>query len=254
MKLPVGTIRGKKVLAYYNPVTGKPAWRNETGKPRHKYQTYKDGKKPKDMTPEELREYKAWLQREHLKGPEAKERHRARQKRYYDKTREERIRKSREWQRAHPVERRLAYNRWRRKAYRENPEKFRESGRKWRSKNPDKFAASMKRWNENNRPVVARIASDRRARMRGAMPESADIDVMNVLYEARDRITQCTGIIHHVDHIVPISRGGLHHQANMRVIPASVNHRKWAKSDEEFSALGIGVGASAYSLSPVPQG
>jgi 5-methylcytosine-specific restriction endonuclease McrA len=41
---------------------------------------------------------------------------------------------------------------------------------------------------------------------------------------------------YHVDHRIPISRGGLHHPDNLWVIPATENLRKYNKLPEELAA------------------
>ena len=69
-------------------------------------------------------------------------------------------------------------------------------------------------------------------RRRGAMPPWLNEDhkfMLEEIYELRDLRTQATGVVHHVDHIVPL-RGaevcGLHVPWNLQVIPASANIRK----------------------------
>ena len=53
-------------------------------------------------------------------------------------------------------------------------------------------------------------------------------------YILRRLITEKTGVEHHIDHIVPISKGGIHRLSNIRIIPASLNQSKSAKFDEEW--------------------
>ena len=53
------------------------------------------------------------------------------------------------------------------------------------------------------------------------------------IYEERDRRNQAAGFIkYHVDHITPLAKEGLHHPSNLRVITASENTRKGAKTLE----------------------
>jgi len=42
-------------------------------------------------------------------------------------------------------------------------------------------------------------------------------------------ISESTGIEHHVDHIIPISKGGLHHPSNLQILTAFENLSKGAK-------------------------
>ena len=47
-----------------------------------------------------------------------------------------------------------------------------------------------------------------------------------LIYKECARITEETGILHHVDHIYPISKGGKHHPDNLQILTATENIRK----------------------------
>jgi hypothetical protein len=49
------------------------------------------------------------------------------------------------------------------------------------------------------------------------------------IYQECARITEETGIAHHVDHIHPISKGGKHHPDNLQILTATENIRKGNK-------------------------
>lgn len=48
-------------------------------------------------------------------------------------------------------------------------------------------------------------------------------------YVTARRMTRCMGIKWHVDHEIPLARGGLHHENNLRVITAGENLSKGAR-------------------------
>jgi len=72
-----------------------------------------------------------------------------------------------------------------------------------------------------------------------ATPRWADPQKMADVYLERDRLTSETGVLHHVDHIVPIVHPlvcGLNWEGNLRVIPAADNMRKSNKFHTDMSA------------------
>ena len=49
------------------------------------------------------------------------------------------------------------------------------------------------------------------------------------IYKECAIITEETGVPHHVDHIYPISKGGLHHPDNLQILTATENIHKGNK-------------------------
>jgi hypothetical protein len=62
-----------------------------------------------------------------------------------------------------------------------------------------------------------------RTRKKNQMPDDADNQKILFFYKEAERLTEETGVIHHVDHIIPISKGGLHHQDNLQVLTKKEN-------------------------------
>jgi len=76
-------------------------------------------------------------------------------------------------------------------------------------------------------PALANSKTYRyRTKKRNQMPDDADPKKILKFYEEAERLTKETGIKYSVDHIIPISKGGLHHQDNLQVITLSENSRK----------------------------
>ena len=115
------------------------------------------------------------------------------------------------------------------KAYREaNPEKVAADAKAYREANPEYGKA----WREANKDrVVALNAKYRAAKLKRTPPwlTQEHHDQITSIYAERERITQATGIEHHVDHILPLQGKnvcGLHVPWNLRVITAQDNLRK----------------------------
>ena len=84
-----------------------------------------------------------------------------------------------------------------------------------------------KDWRETY-PERHRLYNDLKRAQTPTLPEEEKRQVLAAYAMARYK-TEETGIEYHVDHIVPISRGGLHKPDNLRVITAKENLMKGAK-------------------------
>ena len=69
----------------------------------------------------------------------------------------------------------------------------------------------------------------RKNRLKAQSPELTEEEKKSIagLYKLRDVLNEDAGhVAYHVDHIVPLVRGGLHHPDNLRVIPSLENIKK----------------------------
>lgn len=118
----------------------------------------------------------------------------------------------------------------------QNVEKVKKCNRRWVENNRFKYNAISNRWVKKNPDRTVEFASRRRARETNAcvMLHRDQQKIIASIYGCSRRLTKCLGINHHVDHIIPISRGGFHVHTNMQVIPASINCKKHNKLPHEF--------------------
>lgn len=110
----------------------------------------------------------------------------------------------------------------------------------WREKNQDHAKALAKEWKAANKDKISASEARRHATKRNATPAWSEREAIEAIYALCQFMTTSTGVLHHVDHIVPL-RGktvcGLHVAANLQVIPATVNlsknNRVWPDMPEE---------------------
>ena len=102
-------------------------------------------------------------------------------------------------------------------------------------KNADKIAAYSKSYIKLNYQKLLANNARRRAMKKGQTPENANKKLIETFYDQATRLSRAWSAPHieprfrvafAVDHIVPLSRGGLHEPSNLQVIPASLNARK----------------------------
>lgn len=94
--------------------------------------------------------------------------------------------------------------------------------------NRDKLKAIDDRYNKSDKGKIANAnkAAKRRASVRNQLPIDADLDIIKSIYEECRRISVETGVPHEVDHIIPIAKGGLHHQDNLQILTMIENRKK----------------------------
>lgn len=124
-----------------------------------------------------------------------------------------------------------------------HPDVVAASAKNWRVNNPDRVKAMLADWKANNPERLRYHDAKRLAAQRVATPRwltRTQRRKMKALYFEAKRETEHTGIVHHVDHIVPIQGKlvcGLNVPWNMRVVPAAVNASKGYRLDAELVAV-----------------
>ena len=97
-------------------------------------------------------------------------------------------------------------------------EQKREYARKHYQNNKEKYVSNAKNRKTLKHKSYCNLTKDQK------------LEIYNIYKKCRD-ITEQTGIKHHVDHIKPISKGGLHHPDNLHILTAAENIKKKAKCD-----------------------
>jgi hypothetical protein len=124
----------------------------------------------------------------------------------------------------------------------EHQEEMATATRNWRINNIDHVKASVARWKAENPERVRASDAKRGIAERVATPlwlTSDQRGAMKVLYAKARLVTKQTGVVHHVDHIVPIQGKdvcGLNVPWNMRVVAAEVNASKGYRLDPVLGA------------------
>jgi len=115
-------------------------------------------------------------------------------------------------------------------AYKETyPEKVKATKDKYRHKNIEKHYAYNNEWRANNKDRMAFLISKRRSKQLKATPAWANLEIIASFYKEAKRLTESTGVVHEVDHIVPLQGkqvSGFHVEYNLQIITKSENRKK----------------------------
>lgn len=120
--------------------------------------------------------------------------------------------------------------------YERNTQKRLNSFKKWVSENIERREAYKKRWYADNPTLRNFYSATWRKAARIATPSWANFEKIQAIYAEAVRVSQMTGIKHHVDHYYPLQGKtvcGLHCEANLVIIPAAYNIRKRNRHPDE---------------------
>jgi hypothetical protein len=140
-------------------------------------------------------------------------------------------------QREATKEQQTAYSR---EYYNRNRERRLQKARDWHAANKSSVAARHEQWRKENASKRVASVGKRNAIKLKAMPVWADEDKINAFYEEAARLSEETGIKHHVDHIFPLQGKtccGLHVHTNLQILTALENvskHNKMPQNEHSW--------------------
>jgi len=123
-------------------------------------------------------------------------------------------------------------NTYKREYYRDHAEKIKDSTRRYQDKNREALRKRNREYDANHKPQRAAREAFRRAQKLCATPKwltDEHRETIKQLYVYRDELRHQSGIMYHVDHIVPLVSKtvcGLHVPWNLQVILGNENLKK----------------------------
>lgn len=170
------------------------------------------------------------------------------QKRYYQENREKTQAVNRRWleeNRDKYAEYKKRYYREHRQEaaeygqrhYNENRETYAENGKRYYQENREEVLERARRWREENPEAFRAALRNRKARLRNAEGSHTEAEISQMLEDQGHLCAYCEVPLFgafHVDHMIPISRGGRNDWTNLAVVCPTCNLRKYARTTEEF--------------------
>ena len=123
-------------------------------------------------------------------------------------------------------------NKKHRKYHQEHKEEIAIRSKKYRSNNKEKLAEYRK----NNKDKRNTINAKRRANKLNQTPvlTQQELQDITLYYTLAQQLTELGSTKYHVDHIIPLSKGGLHHPDNLQVLTQRDNLCKSTKLNYKY--------------------
>jgi hypothetical protein len=163
------------------------------------------------------------------------EKQKANAKAYRERNRERRAATDKAYRERNRERKAANYKAWRER----NRERRAANSKDWRERNPERVKVNKRLWRERNPEFGTEYTRRRRASKRNAfVPLTTNEKAkLLILERTRQELQTETGRAYHLDHILPISHGGIHHPMNLRILDGGENSSKCNKLLPEGIAL-----------------
>lgn len=168
---------------------------------------------------------------------------------YYQKNRDRQIAAATEWRLKNPERARELVREYyqRNKAdllrkskeyYQRNKERILEQDREYRRARRKQRALASRLWRKNNPEHARELHRNKKARRRGAEGFHTAKDVRLLIKRQKNRCAECKTCLskgYHVDHVMPIIKGGTNWPSNLQILCPPCNLQKHAADPIEFA-------------------
>lgn len=168
------------------------------------------------------------------RGDDCKTCQKARSRAWYEKNKELCLKRASEWYENNKSEIKIKQKKYAQK----NPDIVNACTARWSAKNKDKVYAKNKIWKQANKDLVNAHTQNYRSRKKfkgGVLSRGIRKSLMHLqnglCIVCKVDLTE-TSI--HLDHIVPLSKGGLNIDSNIQLLCSSCNCKKGSKDPVEF--------------------
>jgi len=120
----------------------------------------------------------------------------------------------------------------------ENRKQRKDTSHQWYKENTQRKIDSNRRWRKANPKHVQAHRRNRRAKLRNSDGSHTGNDIKRLEEKQRMQCVYCHTILddgYHVDHIIPLSKGGDNTKYNLQLLCPSCNLRKHNKNPIEFA-------------------